>query len=137
MVRRTIHLELLPQRFAIAKLDAQSAVPDWAQSGGFSSVTRAESELSIVSEEALVPDNVTAERNYRCFRVAGPLDFSEIGILHSLTAPLAEAAISIFAVSTYETDYLFLPGDRMEDALSTLERCGHTIQRLSKSAPLQ
>jgi len=103
----------------------------WAESGPVVSITRTPAELSVVCLEAAVPSHAEAQRGFRCLRVAGPLDFAETGILESLAKPLALAGISIFALSTYDTDYLLLPGDNLEAAVSALSDAGHTVHRPS------
>ena len=123
-------LEVLPERFAIAKLQADSEVPAWVQGGPLVSVTRTPAELSIVCAEASVPLDVNAERALRCLRIVGPLAFSEIGVLSSLTQPLARAGVSIFALSTYDTDYLLLAHAELEASLVALNEAGHVVRRL-------
>lgn len=125
---RRLTLERLQHRYAVARLEAHAVVPPWARSSLFTCVTRTPHELSIVCDEALVPAGVTAQRGFCGLRVEGPLDFSETGILASLAGPLAEAGISIFAVSTYDTDYLFLPAAQAERALEVLLAAGHTVR---------
>jgi uncharacterized protein len=122
-------IELLPGTFAVAHLEPDARVPAWAESGVLVSVTRTPAELSIVCEEAAVPSRLKAQRGFRCLRVLGPLDFAEIGILESLATPLARAGISIFALSTYNTDYILLPADDLEAALSALSEAGHEVHR--------
>ena len=96
-------------------------------SGDFQSVTRTSRELSIICDAKEVPEEVQAERGWRCLRVAGTLEFHLTGILASLASPLAEAGISIFALSTFDTDYLLVKEDALEPALQTLEVEGHDI----------
>lgn len=118
----------MPERLAIARLAADSTVPEWAASPVFSVVTRTSEELSIVCPEARVPSGVTAERGWRALKIEGPLDFDEVGILASLAAPLAEAGVSIFVISTYETDYVLVRDDRLDAARSALAEQGHTVR---------
>ena len=129
MNQRTLTLDLLPESFAVAQLENDSVLPAWVQGGALVSVTRTETELSIVCAEASVPSDVKAQRGFRCLRVLGPLDFAETGILESLTGPLSRVGISIFAVSTYDTDYLLLAEVELEAGLSALSEAGHTIRR--------
>lgn len=123
-------LDLLPHHLAIARLDPQAVIPAWAQAGPLISLTRTPSELSIVCEAGQVPPQVQAERGYRCLRVAGPLAFAEVGVLASLASPLAEAGISIFVFSTYDTDYLLVQEKDLEAALTGLTEAGHRVQRV-------
>jgi len=103
--------------------------PKLADGAGFVSLTHTHEELSGVCEESTLPVNVTAQRGRRLFRVKGPLEFSLTGILASLTGPLAEAGVSIFSISTYDTDYLLLAEHDLELAIAALERAGHTVHR--------
>ena len=128
MTTKSLTLHLLPQRLAIARLDSHAVVPAWAQTGALLSLTRTPTELSIVCEADLVPSEVRAERGYRALRVFGPLDFSETGVLASLAAPLARAGISIFVLSTYDTDYLLLREQELDAALACVSAAGHRVQ---------
>src|SRR5215472_13215904 len=100
-----MRLLLLPDLFAVCRLDADTPLPTWPLSASSSlvSVTRTPGELSILCAQALVPDDVRAERDWRCLMVEGTLDFSLTGVLSALLAPLAEASVSIFALSTFDT----------------------------------
>ena len=120
MNRRSFRLELLPETFAVARLERDSETPAWVQGGPLVSVTRTRAELSIVCAEASVPSDVKVQRGFRCLRVLGPLNFAEIGVLESLANPLASAGISIFALSTYDTDYLLIKAEHLERAVSLL-----------------
>lgn len=128
MTARGLTLERLPGGYAVARLEPGAEVPPWAHAGAFTCFSRSHDELSIVCEEARVPPEVRAQRGFLCLRVDGPLDFAEVGVLASLADPLAERGISIFAVSTYDTDYLFLPAQRQEAALQALTEAGHTVR---------
>ena len=122
-------LELLTGTFAVARLDPAAEVPAWARGGPFVSLTRTDQELSIDCAEAAVPPEVQAQRGFGCLRVAGPLAFDVVGVLASLTAPLAQAGISLFTVSTYDTDYLLLRDVDLDLSLAALTKAGHTITR--------
>ena len=120
-------LRVLPGRLAVCRLEADQPVPAWALSSGFLSVTRTETELSIVCAEARVPHEVPAERGFRAFQVAGPLEFSLTGVLESLLDPLARASIPVFVLSTYDTDYVLVREADRRRSLVTLRRAGHRI----------
>jgi hypothetical protein len=122
-----ITLFLLPETFAVCRLPAGAALPAWAIAGSLYAVTRTAEELSIVCAQAQVPDGVTCQPGWRCLQVAGPLDFAMTGVLASLAGPLAAAGVSIFAISTYDTDYLLLPGDGLAQAVTALRSAGHTV----------
>lgn len=120
-------LSILPGVFAVCRLDPASSVPSWATTDGFNAIVRTAEELSIVCAEQAVPAGVTCQRGWRGLKVAGPLDFALTGVLASLAGPLAEAGVSIFAVSTYDTDYLFLREEQLGTAIDALRRAGFAI----------
>ena len=119
-------LEVLPGAYAICRLEANAPLPDWA-TRTFSSVTRTADELSIVCASGEVPASVRAQRNYRGLMVRGPLDFGLVGIVAGLSAALAAASISIFVVSTHDTDYLFVRDADLERAVAALRGAGHVV----------
>lgn len=123
-----LKLRLLRETFAVCRLSPEAAVPDWAGAGSFFSVTRTPDELSIVSPDSHVPKGILAERGWRCIKIQGPLPFSLTGVLASLVAPLAEAKVSVFAFSTYDTDYVLVKEAALDAALSALARSGHSIE---------
>jgi uncharacterized protein len=122
-----MRLLLLPGRFAVCRLAPDAPVPAWAVAGPLSSVTRTEDELSVVCAEVQVPDGVRGEPGWRALRVAGTLDFGLVGVLKALVTPLAEAGISVFALSTFDTDYLLLRD--LEGGAAALEAAGHEVER--------
>src|SRR4051794_36689059 len=91
----------VPGRFAVCRLPAEAAFPAWA-TGPFVALTRTAEELSVVCAEEAVPTGVRAEAGWRCLRVAGTQPFTAVGVLASLTGPLAAARVSLFAVSTFD-----------------------------------
>jgi len=127
-------LSVLDDTFAICRLDGNAASPDWALRGSFCSITRTPDELSVVCPDVNVPEGTTCDRRWRCLRVEGPLDLTSTGILSSLAAPLAQAGISIFAVSTYDTDYLMVKEKDLERAMLVLSHDGHQTRSVSCSA---
>lgn len=129
MAPHALTLDLLPGVCAVCRLDPSAEVPEWAFAAGpLASVTRAPGELSVVCAEDAVPPGVRAQGGWRVLRVRGPLAFSLTGILAALAVPLAEAAVSLFAVSTYDTDCLLVPQGQLEAALAALRAAGHTVQ---------
>lgn len=120
MIGTAVDLVLLEPAYAVCRLSADEAVPDWAHQGSLCSITRTPRELSIVCEQDFVPPGVQSETGWRCLMIEGPLAFTEVGILSSLTAPLAASGISVFAISTYDTDILLVKEASLEQALSSL-----------------
>ncbi len=119
-----LRLSLLPRRFAVCQLSVDAAIPaDLLQAQlGFLSITRTADELSIVCPEELSPAGAKVQPDWRVFKVQGPLDFSLTGIIATLTAPLAEARISVFTVTTYDTDYLLVQEKDLAAAKRALAR---------------
>jgi hypothetical protein len=126
---RHLELSLLPEHFAISRLAPTAPLPAWATQGAFYSVTRTCDELSIVVEVSRVPAGTQSQPGWRVFKVRGLFVLSEVGVLASLTTPLADASISLFVVSTFDTDYLLVTEEQLASAIVTLERAGHTIHR--------
>jgi hypothetical protein len=125
---RTLSLIVLPDRLGVCKLPANAAIPAWATVATFFSITRTRDELSIVCPESIIPADVKCERGWRYLRVAGTMDFSLTGVLAALLNPLAEAKIGIFAISTFDTDYLLVLEKDFDRTLGKLRRCGHEVQ---------
>lgn len=121
----TVHNE----KYAICRLDPGASVPAWAAGARFLSVTRTAFELSIVCEDALVPEAAHAERDRRLLQIEGTLAFTLTGVLASVAEPLAKAEISIFAVSTYDTDYLLVSDKDLHRATQVLDAAGHNVRQ--------
>jgi hypothetical protein len=115
---------------------AGEPIPAWALLGSFFSVTRTAEELSIVCPEQRVPASTQAERGWRGLKVAGPLDFALTGILAGLASALSEAGISLFAVSTFDTDYVLVRTADLERAIAALEAGGYRV-KLQSSAIIE
>jgi hypothetical protein len=128
MTQRPLTLLVLEGTFAVRRLGRDVSVPPWATAGVFASITRTPDELSVVCAEEAVPDWVKCERGWRCLRVAGTIEFSVVGVLAVLAVPLAEAGLSVFAVSTFDTDYLLVKDKDLAAALDALRRAGHVIR---------
>ena len=120
-------LEVLPETLAICRLDPKAPVPAWGTSGSIWSITRTGDELSLVVESGLVPPGVQSNPDWRALQVMGPLDFSLTGILSALSTPLAQAKISIFAISTFDTDYLLVKDADLEKSIDTLRLAGQRV----------
>lgn len=115
-------LSILPEKLGICHFPKNTPIPDWAKEISFCSITRTPDELSIICPQEKIPPGILVEKNWRTFKVQGPLGFSLTGIVASLSQPLAKAKISILYISTYETDYLLVEEKnlkRAEEILST------------------
>jgi hypothetical protein len=127
-IDRRFELSLLPERFAIARLEPDTPVPSWASQGPFFSITRTADELSVVTAARNVPDGVQKQALFRVLKVHGPFALSEIGVVSALAAPLADAKISLFVISTFDTDYLLVSPEQLQAAVATLEKAGHKVK---------
>ena len=123
---RSLTLSVLSDTFAICRLAASAPIPAWAR-GDFLSITRTRDELSIVCAQSNVPDGIKCERDWRAFQVVGPLDFALTGVVASLSTPLADAGMSVFALSTFDTDYILVRTERWREAVQVLLQAGHRI----------
>ena len=116
-------VKVLPYSLSVAKYDC---IPERTE--GFYSLTVTKGEVSLVAETARLPQGCVArEDGWRAFVVEGPLDFSLVGILADITSALAESGIPIFAISTYDTDYILVKEDRFEDAYRALKGKGYIL----------
>jgi uncharacterized protein len=113
--------------FAISRLPPEAVVPEWAGRGRLISITRSADELSIVCPLENVPAEQKQGIRWCCFQLAGPFAFSQVGILASFIDPLAASGIPIFAVSTYDTDYVLINEEFAGAALECLRDAGHEL----------
>ncbi len=124
-----IALRVLEGDLAIVRLAPNATVPPWLSLSGrpLASITVTENEPSIVCPAGLVPEGVRSESGWRAFRVEGKLDFALTGILAAIVAPLAKAGISAYSLSTFDTDFVLVRGDRLEQAIDALEEHFHVL----------
>ena len=120
------HFSVLSGEWAIAQFEPQAPIPTWALAAAtFLSLTRTAEELSIVAPAAVVPAEVRAERGWALLQLHGPFAFDQTGILASFAVPLAEAGVGIFALSTFDTDYVLVKTAQLAGALAALLAAGH------------
>jgi len=124
-----VHLTLVPGPFAVCRLGAEDRIPAPLLDARPVSITRTSGELSIVCPEELAPAGARCESGWAWLALEGPIPFTATGIMSSLLAPLAEARIGIFALSTYDTDAILVKQAQLDGAVSALERAGHTVDR--------
>jgi len=128
----SLTLKTIPGSFAICRMLARTPLPDWFNQpgpNGFSSISWTDDELSIVCEESMVPETVQCERGWRCLMLQGPFAFDLTGILLKVLQPLAAASIGIFAVSTFDTDYVLVKDHAFAQAKQALLESGlHLIE---------
>lgn len=124
-----LELRTLAAPHAICRLGPAAPLPDWPAPSpdAILSVTRTERELSIVCAERVVPARLPASRGWRALMVAAELEHSLTGVLASLATPLAAAAVPIFAISSFDTDYVLVPGAELSEAVEALEQAGHSF----------
>ena len=115
--------------FAVCKLPTGAAVPAWATAGDVFSLTRTADEVSVACRSELVPEATHAELGWRSVRVAGAMPFTQVGVLASLTTPVARAGVGVFAFSTFDTDYLLVKAERFPEAVAALRTAGHRVER--------
>ena len=121
---------VLGEQLAVCRLPSEARAPAWALEGGFFCVVRTQDELSIVcSEDACTPDRIPdgapVEREWVALKLEGPFPFSMTGVLASFLQPLAEAKIPIFAISTFDTDYVLIKRQNLELAVVVLGAAKH------------
>lgn len=118
--------------WAVCRLAGDAPLPAWfSLASSFAAVVRRGDELSLVCADASVPDDVTSvqvERGWAAFEVEGPMEFTLTGVLASIAAPIAEAGVGIFALATYDTDVVLVPGARADDAVAALRAAGHEVR---------
>ena len=127
MQRHQLKFRWLPGPYAIVRLAPDAPVPDWASRGDFTSVTRTTDELSIVCPADNLPPDVHSSHHWICLKLEGPFPFAQTGVLLSFIEPLSTKDIPIFAVSTYDTDYVLLQEDHMGNVMDILREAGHQL----------
>jgi hypothetical protein len=125
--RPQLKFRQLPGPYAIVRLAADSPVPAWATRGDFTSITHTTDELSIVCPTAKLPPDVRSPHRWICLKLEGPFPFSQTGVLLSFIEPLSRNEIPIFAISTYDTDYVLIPEEFVGRALESLRQAGHAL----------
>lgn len=113
--------------YAIVPLAADASVPDWATRGKFTSITRTNEELSIVCPMENLPGDVHSPHRWTCLKLDGPFPFEMTGVLQSFIEPLSGNGVPIFAISTYDTDYVLIPEEWGGRALDALRKAGHVL----------
>jgi hypothetical protein len=123
--RQRLKFRRLPGLYAIVRLASDAAVPAWAANGEFNCVTRTSDELSIVCLKDNVPAGVDITHRWICLKLEGPFPFSQTGVLLSFIEPLSDSGVPIFAISTYDTDYVLVQEDFAAMAMGALQKAGH------------
>lgn len=122
-----LNLSVLKGTYGIAQLDPQSSIPPWASQGEFFSITRSTEELSVVCLASAIPESVRSDQGWRIFKIQGPFAFDQVGILNAVTSVFAEKGIGLFAISTYDTDYILVKEDHLDHVIASLMDAGHQV----------
>jgi hypothetical protein len=117
----------LPGPYTVVRLTPNSPIPDWATRGDFTSITRTPDELSIVCAAENIPKEIPSSPRWTCLKLEGPFPFSQTGVLLSFIQPLSDNGIPIFAISTYDTDYVLIPNQDSGWAIDLLRQAGHEL----------
>lgn len=121
-------LKLFLEEYAVCRLNSNSKMPTWIDTKNFYSITKTDDELSVVCSNNNIPSDVKSEKEWRILKILGPLDFSLIGILSKISGLLADNKISIFAISTYDTDYILIKENDIKNACKILNCNGYEIE---------
>ena len=124
---KQLNLRQLPDLYGIARLDASSPLPPWADGDGFVSISRSEDELSIVCQQTRIPDSASSSLGWACFKLIGPFAFDETGIVAAVVTPLSTGRIGVFVVSTYDGDHVLIKSRDLERSKILWGKTGHTI----------
>ncbi len=127
MLNHVLTMKLLKEKVGVCRLDKKTPLPKWVEASEFFSITKTMDELSIVCSENSIPIDIKCEKDWRVLKVHGPLDFSLIGILSSISTILAKKGISIFAISTYDTDYILVKDKDINNAIDALTYEGYEV----------
>ncbi|MDB0439943.1 ACT domain-containing protein [Clostridioides difficile] len=121
-------LKLFLEEYAVCRLSSNSKIPTWIDTKNFYSITKTDDELSVVCSNNNIPSDVKSEKEWRILKILGPLDFVLIGILSKISGLLADNKISIFAISTYDTDYILIKEKDIKNACKILNCNGYEIE---------
>ena len=121
-----LEFSLLEERYALTHLPPGSPHPDWVR-GRFAATISSREGLSIVCVESAVPTGPRTQTGFRCLEVLGAFDIESVGVLAAAVQPLARSAISLFAYSTWQTDYILVQEKDLDRALASLRDAGHAI----------
>ncbi len=122
-----LRLRVLPEVYAICSFPPDAAFPDWPYNPNILSVTKTPQETTLVCEESHVPGDCKKSENFKCIKVEGRFDLDAVGVLASIAGPLAQNKISLYVISTFDTDYVLIHAENVDKAVSCLEKFGHTF----------
>ncbi|MGM7683327.1 ACT domain-containing protein [Cytobacillus sp. Hm23] len=122
---KKLKMKLLDGLYGVCRLDPTDKIPSWLNTEEFFTITKTSDELSIICNTNSIPNGIIYEKDWKIIKVEGPLDFSEIGILANISSTLATEKISIFAISTYDTDYILVQVAEIHNAIDALMKNGY------------
>lgn len=120
-------IRVLAGEFAICRLGPSEEIPPWARGPGLVAAVRTDDHLTVVCGWDRVPDGVRRSGPWSALAVNGPMELTEVGVIAAIAAPLAAAGVSLFAVSTFDTDVVLVPADRLAAAVEALRGAGHRL----------
>ena len=126
-MKKNLTLHLLSESFTINKLPQFAEIPSILSKGEMCFIFRTDDELTIICPDYMAPNNVQQELGWRCLRVEGQMKLQEVGVLAAIAEPLAEAGVAIFAISTFNTDYVLVMEEQLVHAVQALQQAGHTF----------
>jgi uncharacterized protein len=124
--RHRLKFHVLAGHYAVVRFAADAEIPEWTTRGAFTSVTRTSDELSIVCPAENLPVAMQSHR-WACLKIEGSFPFSQTGVLLSFIQPLSESGVPIFALSTYDTDYVLIQEEFVKAAVIILQQAGHKL----------
>jgi len=125
--RRQLKFRQLPGTYAIVRMPPNAPVPAWATQGEFTSITRTAEELSIVCQTNNLPKDDDPGPRWICLKLEGPFAFAQTGVLLSFIEPLSSKGVPIFAISTYDTDYVLVQEEFAHATRQALAEAGHEL----------
>ncbi|WP_409526943.1 ACT domain-containing protein [Rhizobium sp. G21] len=123
----SVALSLLAGDYAVCRLSPADPIPAWAEGDGFVSISRSDEELSILCRAERAPSDVRQDAGWACLKLQGPFAFDETGIVLSVVAPLSNAGLGIFAVSTFDGDHILVKRAELDRAEALLREAGHRL----------
>ncbi|HEX9829044.1 MAG TPA: ACT domain-containing protein [Bacteroidota bacterium] len=124
---KKLTLQLMNENFTVNKLAQFAELPSIFAKGEMCFMMRTDEEFTIICPDFMAPNNVQQETGWKCMKVTGEMNLSDVGVLASITGPLAEANIPLLAVSTFNTDYFFVIEENLVNAVQALQKVGHTF----------
>lgn len=124
---RPLSLSVLPGEYAVSRLNPDEKAPLWAMQGDFWTLCRTTDELSVLCLAQFVPEGIQTQKAWAALKLQGPFEFTLTGILAGVLNPLKDAGIGIFAVSTFDTDYVLVAREQLDLAVQALRKAGHRV----------